>query len=133
MRKKAKKKIGKVAAGTALGALLAAGAAAFFFTQTKVGKDAGKKIKEEATHLSKEISHRVSTFRKMSQEKYDEIVDDIVDEYGKKKKLAGTQMDSLKRDLKSHWKEVSRELKSDGKTAKRAVTKTVKKTVSKRK
>lgn len=129
MRKQAKKKLGKVAAGTALGALLAAGAAAFFFTQTKVGKDAGKKIKEEATQLSKTISHRVSKLRKMSQAKYDEIVDEIVDEYAKKKKLASTQVDSLKRDLKSHWKEVNRELKSEGKAAKR----TVKKAVAKRK
>lgn len=113
MRKHKKSKLGKVAAGTALAAALAAGAAAYFFTQTKSGKAAAKKIKEQAAHLSKEITHRVSTFRKVSQEKYNEIVDEIVDEYAKKKKIASAQVDSLKRDLKSHWKDVSHELKAN--------------------
>lgn len=108
-KRKAVKKA-KIAVGTALGAALAAGAAAYFFTQTKTGKQAAKAIKEHAVHLSKEITTRVEKAKNLTQKKYNDIVDDIVDEYGKKKKLAQKNVDELKKDLKSHWKEVNREV-----------------------
>lgn len=114
---KHKKGIGKIAVGTTVGALLTAGAAAYFFTQTKTGKQAAKKIKEHAIHLGKEISHRVSKVRNLSKKKYDEIVDEIVDEYANKKKIASAQVVSLKKDLKSHWNDVQKELRQS-KTAK---------------
>ncbi|MDP3971212.1 MAG: hypothetical protein Q8P90_06020 [bacterium] len=119
----------KVAAGTAVGALLAAGAATYFFTQTKQGKKAAVKIKQTASELSKDISHKVSKARDMSKKKYDEIVDQIVDEYAEKKKVAETTVTSLKKDLKSHWADVNKELKKGSTSAKKIVAK---KTASKK-
>ncbi len=105
------KKAKRVALGTTLGAVLAASAAAYFFTQTKAGKKTVQTIKEHATHVSKEISHRVAKVRTLTKVKYEEIVDEIVDEYAGKKKIASKQVIELKNDLKAHWKDVQREVK----------------------
>ncbi|MFH0819256.1 MAG: hypothetical protein V1898_04640 [Patescibacteria group bacterium] len=106
-----KKKQPKIAIGTTIGAIVAATGAVLFFTKTKAGEQTAKKIKEYATHLGKEISHKVTEIKDISQIKYEKIVDDIVDEYSKKKKIATTTTKAIKKDLKAHWKEVKKELK----------------------
>lgn len=107
----AKKALSTVALGTTLGAVLAAGAAAYFFTQTKSGKQAAKKIKTTAVGLSSEIGQRVHAVSKMTQDKYNEIVEEVVDEYAAQKKVGKDTVKALKRDLKTHWKAVQQELK----------------------
>lgn len=107
-----RKAISAVAVGTTLGAMLAAGAATYFFTQTKAGKQAAKQIKTTAIGLSKEISSRLHSAQKVSQKKYEDIVEQVVDEYAAQKKVGKHTVVALKRDLKTHWKEVKRELKA---------------------
>jgi gas vesicle protein len=106
-----RKAVTTVAVGTTVGAVLAAGAAAYFFTQTKSGKAAAKKIKSTAVGLSREIGKRVHAVQKLSQSKYNDIVEEVVDEYAAQKKVGKQTVKSLKKDLKTHWKEVQRELK----------------------
>ena len=106
-----KRAITKVAIGTGLGAVLAAGAAAYFFTQTKSGKSAAKQIKTTAVKLSSEISHRLHTAKKVTQATYEQIVEEVVDEYAAQKKVGKQTIKSLKRDLKTHWKAVQQEMK----------------------
>lgn len=106
-----RKAIATVAVGTTVGAVLAAGAAAYFFTQTKSGKAAAKQIKTTAVGLSREIGQRIHTVKKVSQDKYNAIVEEVVDEYAAQKKVGKQTVKSLKRDLKTHWKDVQSELK----------------------
>lgn len=105
------KTLTRVAVGTTLGAVLAAGAAAYFFTQTKSGKQAAKQIKTAAINLSREINKRLQSAKQVSQKKYDEIVEEVVDEYAAQKKVGKHTVVALKRDLKTHWRDVKRELK----------------------
>lgn len=100
-----------VALGTALGALFAAGAATFFFTKTKTGKEAATKLKKEVRVLSTELTARVGALTELSQKKYEKIVEDIVDQYAAQRKIAPTTVKALKQDLKSHWREVRAEVK----------------------
>lgn len=111
-RKVVRNVVSKIAVGTTLAAVLAAGAAAYFFTQTTSGKSAAKKIKSTVAGLSKEIAHRVSAAKEMTQKKYDEIVEQVVDEAAAQKKVGKQTVKALKRDLKAHWREVRAELKS---------------------
>lgn len=104
--------VSKVAIGTTLAAVLAAGAAAYFFTKTPTGKAAAKKIKATVANLSKEIAHRVSSAKKVTQAKYNEIVEQVVDEAVAQKKVGRHTVRALKRDLKSHWRAVQAELKT---------------------
>lgn len=106
-----KKAISTVAIGSALGAILAAGAAAYFFTQTKTGKATAKDLKKSAADLSKEISGRVTEMKKITQTKYNDIVEEVVNEYAAQKKVGAHTVKALKKDLQSHWKAVEKELK----------------------
>lgn len=100
-----------VALGTALGALFAAGAATVFFTKTKVGKQAATKVKKVVRELSSELTDRVGALTDLSQKKYNQIVEEIVDQYAAQRKVAGTTAKALKGDLKSHWRDVQSEVK----------------------
>jgi len=106
-----KKAISTVAVGSALGAILAAGAAAYFFTQTKTGKSTVNDLKKSAADLSKEISQRVHTIQKLTQAKYNDIVEEVVNEYAVQKKVGVHTVKALKKDLQAHWKQVQKELK----------------------
>lgn len=100
----------KLAAGLAVAALLATGTA-LFLTQTKSGKKAAKKIKIEAVELGKKAAQKMAKLKTISQKKYNEVIEEIVDDYAKKKKVAKTTASAIKKDLKAHWHEVRKELK----------------------
>lgn len=104
-------KIVKVGASAAVAAVLASGVAAYYFTQTPQGKNTAKKIKKVAANLGKELAHKVATAKKVSKQHYEEAIEELVDQYTKKKKIAATTADHLKKDLKRNWKEVQAELK----------------------
>lgn len=104
-------KLTKVGAGAAVAAVLASGVAAYYFTQTPQGKNTAKKIKKVATNLGKELAHRVAVAKKVSKQHYEAAVDELVDQYTKKKKVAKASAAHLKKDLKRNWKEVQVELK----------------------
>lgn len=95
--------------GSAVGALLGTAAALLFAPQ------AGKKTRKELQKMSEEVSSMVSTelpkLKKMSKEAYEELVDNTVKEYGKKKKLAETMWMDLSKTLKGQWKEVEKKIK----------------------
>ncbi len=99
-------------AGAAVAAVLASGIATYFFTQTPTGKTATKKIKTTASELGKAISHRVAATKKITKEYYTTMVDDLVEDYAKRKKIAHASVKALKQDLKRNWKEVQKELKA---------------------
>jgi paraquat-inducible protein B len=101
----------KFAAGLAVAALVATGAA-LFLTQTSSGKKVVKKIKADAVELGKKVAHRVAKLKTISQKKYNEVVEEIVDEYAKKKKVAEKTAISMKKELKDHWHQVKKELKT---------------------
>lgn len=111
-------RIAKVGAGAAVAAVLASGVAAYYFTKTPGGKKAAQKIKKTSAELGKQISHRVSTAKKITKKYYEGIIDDLVDEYAKQRKIAHATASNLKHDLKQHWKEVNHELKAKPKKVK---------------
>jgi len=95
--------------GAALGTIVAT-ATALFFTQTKSGKNVIKDAKRHALHLGKEVTRKVQKVKKLSQKKYEEIVDEVVDEYTTKKKIAKTEAVKVQKELKKKWNEVKKEL-----------------------
>ena len=110
-KKKKPSIVGKAVGGVALGAVLAAGAATYFFTQTKQGKNAAKDIKKQAVQLSKDISTRLHKAKDKTQATYNDIVEQVVDEFEAQKKVGTKTVKALKRDLKQHWKAVQAELR----------------------
>lgn len=106
-----------MALGLAAGSVIAAGAT-LFFAKTKVGKDAVKKIKNNAIDLSKKATAKLDALKEVTQEKYNVIIDDVVEDFVKSKKIAKHEVKSIKQDLKSHWQEIKKELKAKSVAAK---------------
>ena len=99
----------KFAAGAALGAVVAAGAA-LFFTQTKTGKKVVKDAHKHAANLGKEVVKKAEKAKTLTEKKYHKIVDEVVEDYAGKKKLAKDVSGKLKTDLKKNWTKVKKEL-----------------------
>lgn len=110
-KKKSHAKFAKGAAlGVALGAVVA-GAAALLFAP-KSGKELRKDIKKTATDLTNKVLKEVEKAKNISKEKYHDIVEKVVDEYTKNKKVAAGAVTMLKQDLKGKWLEIEKETKS---------------------
>jgi len=98
------------AAGKVLvGAGLVAGAAvaAYLLTSPKDRKKAAKKIKAWMSEMQKETAERVKEVQGLTQEKYDQIVDEVKPKYKALKDVSETELSSFADELKSHWKNIS--------------------------
>ncbi|MFA5128414.1 MAG: YtxH domain-containing protein [Patescibacteria group bacterium] len=95
--------------GALLGALI--GTAVALFTTKKTGKQRQEEFKKAHPELSAKILEAVGKMKVMSKEKYDEIVEKAVMEYGKRKNLAKTQVAAVIKDLKAKWSDVKKQLK----------------------
>lgn len=74
-------------------------------------KDLVKKLKAkwadyQVDALYRELQKSFKRIGDKSKEAYAALVEEVVAEYGKQKKLAGTMRLKLERDLKSRWKEI---------------------------
>lgn len=122
IKKNSPAKFAKGAAlGIALGAVVA-GAAALLFAP-KSGKELRADIKKASTDVTKKVLSEVEKAKDMSEKKYHQIVDKVVDEYTKNKKVAIQAVTMLKKDLKGKWKEVEKEVKHVQGQAKKIVKK----------
>lgn len=108
----------KLALGTTVAALIAAGTAVFL-TKTPQGRKAATRIKKEAVELGKKAAVKLQGVKKISKEKYGEIIEQIIDDYGKGKKIAKKQSKAIKKDLKGHWSEIKKEIKKKPAKAKK--------------
>ena len=110
-KKRSKHGVAKGAAiGVAIGAVVA-GAAALLFAP-KSGKELRKDIKKTAHELSNQVLKEVDKAKVLSKEKYHDIVEKVVDEYTKNKKVAANAVKMLKTDLKGKWGEVEKGAKA---------------------
>jgi len=71
--------------GALLGALI--GTAVALFTTKKTGKERQEEFKIMHPELSAKILEAVGKMKVMSKEKYDDVVEKAVMEYGKKRKM----------------------------------------------
>ena len=107
---KRKTAVSKFIIGAAVSAAVAAGVVGFL-TQTKRGKQLAKKGKQHASELAKKVAARAEKMKVHTQQKYDELVDDVVAEYMKRSKLTKAAADELAKEIKKEWTHVRQELR----------------------
>ncbi len=95
--------------GALLGALI--GTAVALLTTKKTGKQRQEEFKKAHPELSAKILEAVGKVKVMSKEKYDEIVEKAVIEYGKRKNLAKVQVEAVIKELKAKWNDVKKQMK----------------------
>ncbi|MBU3924393.1 hypothetical protein KKB43_03530 [Patescibacteria group bacterium] len=105
----AKKKNNSTAKKVLVGAGLAAGAAlaAYLLTSPKDRKKAAIKIKSWMNEMQKETAEKVKKAQGLTQEKYNQIVDEVKPKYEVLKDVSATELSSFADELKSHWKNIS--------------------------
>ncbi|MCR4278411.1 MAG: hypothetical protein NUV81_00715 [bacterium] len=96
-----------------LGAVIAVAAASFL--QTKRGKVLKQDLKKKMGSIHKKLSTELKKAKSMSQERYEELVDNVIDYYVKTKDVAQSEMPGVKKELMSSWKKIEKEMKSSGK------------------
>lgn len=103
-----------------VGAGLVAGAAlaAYLLTSPKDRKKAAKKIKSWMAEMKKETAEKVQKVQDLTEEKYNQIVDEVKPKYEALKDVSSVELSAFANEMKSHWKNISRAAKKV-KTAKK--------------
>jgi gas vesicle protein len=96
-----------LAIGGALGVLFA----------PKSGKQTREDLKKAYKATSRDIAKRINDLEDISQSKYDQIVDAVVNEYQKLDPITQEQIETLKATLQEKWNEVA---ESQSKVTKKA-------------
>ena len=89
--------IAGLAIGGALGVLFA----------PKSGKQTRQDLQKAYRATSKDIARRINDLEDISQSKYDQIVDAVVNEYQKLDPITQEQIETLKATLQEKWNEVA--------------------------
>ncbi len=130
---KAKSKKSNVGKAVAIGAGVAALAAAGYYFLGPKGKEHQKASKEWMVKMKKEVITKMKKMKDVSEETYSNLVDTIAAGYA----AAGgkPEVTKLAKELKGYWKSISKGTSTAGskvkKTAKKVVKKVAKKSTKK--
>lgn len=105
-----KKTSSHIGAGMLIGAAI--GVASAIFLQSKQGKALSKDLGKKVSALQKKVNMELKKVDHMTKEKYQELVDKVVEYYVKTKDVAKNEIPVVRKQLMSTWKQVERELKS---------------------
>lgn len=98
--------------GLILGGLLAA-AAALGFSMTHEGQQLTEELQKDLKTLARQLKRSLHKLEDVTKEKFDELVATVVEEYAKKKELAGDAKKTLIATLQSKWHEMEAEYLSE--------------------
>jgi gas vesicle protein len=104
-----KKHSSHIGAGLLVGAAI--GVAAATFLQSKQGKALTKDLQRKTMALQKKVLKELKNAKEISKDTYDELVDKVVAYYVKTKDIAEKEVPEVTKLLRSHWKNVEKELK----------------------
>lgn len=83
----------------------------------------GKPVREELDenddfkNLKKLVTKKVLKISDLTQEKYDQIVDEVTDKYGRARDISQNELQDLADDLKVHWNRIKRAWNEGGDNA----------------
>lgn len=80
---------------------------------TKTGEKLSDELQDDLKSLTKKVKKHLSDLEDITEEKYDELVNTVVNEYDKKKKWADDSRKSLTSALKEKWKEMEEVYEND--------------------
>jgi len=100
--------------GLILGGVLAA-AAAVGFGFSKEGKELSEDLQKDLKSIAKHLKKSLHELEDITKEKYDALVEAVVDEYVKEKKLVIDARNELVHALQLKWHEMEAEYKADHK------------------
>ena len=95
------------------GAIVATALAGYTFFLSKNSKKNRDVTEKWVDDAKEEALSKVKTIKKLSKDKYYEIVDQISDKYSKIKEVGSEKADQFREELKAKWQEVEEEAKKE--------------------
>jgi hypothetical protein len=93
-----------------------AAAAGTLFLYGKNAKHNRKSVRGWMVKAKGEILDEMEQMREMNREGYDVLVDKVTRAYGKLKHVNQKDLQNITKELKSHWKEISKQLAKSGRS-----------------
>lgn len=100
-KNKSKQSIAIPIGAFAIGAL--AGALAGVLFAPKSGKETREDIKDAVAKINRDVAHRLSSLKEVTEDKYHQIVESVVGAYEKNKDVTQAQARVLKKDLRKGY------------------------------
>lgn len=123
----------KVVLVAGLAALAVAGIAGAYFLYGKNGAKNRKKISAWAIKAKGEALERIEKLKDINEEIYHTTIDTIAAKYDKLKHTTPEEIATFTKEMKSHWKEIKKELTPKAKKGvKKTASKATQKTTSKK-
>lgn len=94
--------------GLILGGLLTVGAVVGF-AMTKEGQELTEELQKDLKALAKNLKKNLHQLEDVTKDNFNELVDSLVEEYAKKKKLASDAKEQLITALQAKWHEMEKE------------------------
>lgn len=91
--------------GLILGGLLAVGAAVGL-AMSDEGQQLSEDVQKDLKTLAKQLKKRLHTLQDITEESFDELVSNVVDEFAKQNELAEEVKATLAKSLKAMWNEM---------------------------
>lgn len=120
----------KVGLGVGMTAAAVAAAGTYFLYGSENASKNRKKVKSWSLKARAEVLEALEKAGEMSQEEYEDIVEQVGKAYASVREASKGDIDSFKKEMKKYWKEIEKRGKSPKKAAKKAVKK-AKKTAKK--
>jgi len=110
-----------------LGASLAGIAATAYFFLGPKGKSNQKHAKAWAIKMKGDVIGKLEKAREITEPVYHEIINSVAKEYAKNKGIGQSEVNLLAKDLKRHWKTISRTARVAKQDIKKDASRVVKK------
>jgi len=112
-------------AGVVLAAVAAIAAGVYLFA-TKQGKRQRVKLQDWVMKAERDVLKRLQGVGEVNQEAYEAIVDAVLVNYQKAKKINGKALEDLREELNGHWAGIEHNAKRAVTKAKKVVRKAIK-------
>lgn len=94
--------------GLAVGAAI--GLASGLFLQSRQGKQLTKDAQKKALQLQKKVMTKLRDVEKLTKEKYEELVEEVLSYYTKTKEIAAKELPDVRKYLLARWKTIEAEI-----------------------
>ena len=103
------KRASHVGAGLMAGAVL--GLAAGLFLRSRRGQQLTRDAQKKAAQLQIKVVKRLQSMETLTRERYEEVVDDVLDYYAKSREVAKKEIPQVRAYLLGRWKLIESQLK----------------------
>ena len=116
----------KVGIGIGLTAAAVAAAGTYFLYGSKNASKNRKAVKGWALRAKGEVLEALEKAEHLTEKEFDALIASVGKSYGKLSHVSKNDVDSFKKEMLSHWKQLSKTVGSATKKAKKSARKTVK-------